>query len=362
MYRHVNGLNNFHPVLIAQKSKGDWPGVCPQLVPRSAFREARRRISRLTTRPWQVSEREARRILNLASGCRLLHIFFGNTAVHLLPVLRRARLPVLVSFHGSDVAGEMAAPGSHAALVEMFARSALVACRSQHLLGRVRALGCPPEKLRVMRAILPSPSSSCTTKSPPQDGIWRVLQAGRMVPKKGMATALRAFAQFHKNHPGAMLTLAGDGSMREELEALVRELGIVSAVRMPGFLSQSALAGEFSRTHFLLHPSETVADDTEGVPNILLEAMAQGLVPVATSHGGIPEAVESGVSGILCPEAQPAALANAMCQLADSPDLYQRMSQAAASRIAHEFSATAQIPALEALYQEVMAARPAAAD
>ncbi len=354
VFRHANGLRRWEPVLITQKIRGDWPGRRPVLVPRSPLREVARTISRWTGKPWQIQGIEARRILRFAEDCHLLHIFFGNSAIHMLPALRASRIPVIVSFHGSDVAGRMAGMGYRSALGEMFSRTTLVACRSAHLAARVHAMGCPKEKLRVMRAVIPDPPKS--TKTLPEEGAWRILQAGRMVSKKGMPAALRAFAEFHRDHPGATLTIAGEGPLRESLLAQVRELGLGESVRMPGFLDQQALEEEFSRAHILLHPSETIAGDTEGVPNILLEAMARGLVPIATHHGGIPEAVEEGISGLLCPEADPGALARALRRVVSDPALYASLSQGASRRVASHFSNAAGVAAIEALYDE--ASRP----
>ena len=90
--------------------------------------------------------------------------------------------------------------------------------------------------------------------------------------------------------------------------------------RCAGFLAQEELARLYAAAHFFVHPSEITADQNqEGIPNSMLEAMATGLPVLATLHGGIPEAVESGRTGLLGPERDDAALLQAMLDLAGAP-------------------------------------------
>jgi glycosyltransferase involved in cell wall biosynthesis len=89
----------------------------------------------------------------------------------------------------------------------------------------------------------------------------------------------------------------------------------------------------------------------------MLEAMASGLPILATRHGGIPEAVEQGISGILVAEGDHAALAAALLQLANEPALYQQMSAAAARRVAAEFDLQTQARVLERIYTEAISLR-----
>lgn len=353
VHRHVNALRAFRPIVLTQKAKGVWSGVIPVVVPRSRLRELSRFAEQVAGRPWQLSRGEANAITNKLRVCRLLHIFFGDAAIHCLPLLDAYKGPVVISFHGADVSGAIAGNGYRRARERLFSRAELVACRSEDLVAKVAALGCPQGKLRVMRTILPDLPKGAP-KAAPADGAWRLLQAGRLIPKKGPFTALQAFALFRQRFPLATFTLAGEGPLRGELEAEATRLGISAAVQMPGFLGQDALRKEFDAAHIYLHPSETVNEDREGVPNALLEAMANRLPPVATRHGGIPEVVEHGRSGLLCAEKDPVALAAALLELATNPQQYQTFSEGANKRVAEAFSPTRGIEAVEAIYREAM--------
>jgi colanic acid/amylovoran biosynthesis glycosyltransferase len=187
----------------------------------------------------------------------------------------------------------------------------------------------------------------------PADGAWIFVQACRLIAKKGLATALRAFARFHQEQPRARFLIAGDGPMRDEVLALAGELGIAEAVELPGFLSQDQLAALYARSHLFVHPSElTTEQNQEGVPNSMLEAMATGLPVLATLHGGIPEAVAHGETGLLVPERDHEALFAAMKEATATPERYHALQTAAAAAVRADFEHSAAVAKLETIYDE----------
>lgn len=350
IHRHVSGLTGFASLVISQKLEGIWPTDRMEVVPRSPFRFVGRAAERLTGRPWQISGDEADRIATAAAGSALLHIFFGNVAIHLLPLLRRAKMPVVISFHGADVAGSIASEPYADARKEMFSLARLVLCRSEQLAGQVAGLGCERSKLRIMKTVLPDLAFSL--HAPPDDGAWQIVQAARLVPKKGIATSLRAFAGFQHLFPASRFLIAGEGPLEAGLRQLAATLGIAGSVDFCGFLPQDILREKYAKAHIFLHPSEEVHGDVEGIPNALLEAMACGLPAVATRHGGIPEVIADGVTGLLCPERDPDALAAALLRLAGDPALYRSIGQAGAATVRDQFSPARRIAEIEALYRE----------
>jgi colanic acid/amylovoran biosynthesis glycosyltransferase len=144
--------------------------------------------------------------------------------------------------------------------------------------------------------------------------------------------------------------------MKGELAALAGELGVADAVEFAGFLSQSALAALYARSHIFVHPSEMPPDrNQEGVPNSLLEAMATGLPVVATTHGGIPEAVAHERTGLLVPERDVEALFRALDQITSADDLPCILGEAAARSVHEEFEQGKAIEKLEGFYDEARA-------
>jgi colanic acid/amylovoran biosynthesis glycosyltransferase len=294
-------------------------------------------------------------------GADLMHIYFGHTGVHLLPFIEQWDKPCVVSFHGADVADKPEIKDYHGKLARLFHAVPLVLARSQSLADRLMQFGCPPEKLRINRTGVPLDEFLFVDRQPPSDGQWRIVQACRLIPKKGVATSLRAFAIFKKDHPKAEFFLAGKGPLQPELEMLAAGLGIFKDVHFVGFLSQAELVKLYASSHLLLHPSETLPNqDQEGVPNSVLEAMATGLPVVATRHGGIPEAVEDGRNGFLADEEDHIGLANAMEQITRSPGLVKEMGLHARDMIAERFAQKAQIDQLESFYEEAIRMNAAA--
>jgi glycosyltransferase involved in cell wall biosynthesis len=139
------------------------------------------------------------------------------------------------------------------------------------------------------------------------------------------------------------------------LEDRARELGIGDKISFPGFVSQSQLRELFYRSHIFLHPSEQGADgNQEGVPNSMLEAMASGLPVFATEHGGIPEAIEQGQSGILVKEGDHEALANALLEAVANLDALAGLARGGAESVRQKFEQAAQTRKLEDYYFEAM--------
>jgi colanic acid/amylovoran biosynthesis glycosyltransferase len=289
-------------------------------------------------------------------GADLMHIYFGHTGVHLLPFIERWDKPCVVSFHGADVAEKTDIRDYRAKLQQVFQAVPLVLARSQSLANRLVDLGCDPERIRISRTGVPLQQFPYVRREAPVAGRWRLLQACRLIPKKGVATTLCAFAIFQKEFPNAELVIAGKGPLQGHLEELAEELGIVSKVQFRGFLSQDELRELYRSSHLFVHPSETPPDQNqEGIPNSVLEAMATGLPVLGTRHGGIPEAVEHGRGGLLVEERDFEALANAMKGVARSANAFREMGLLGSEFVHTNFEQSAQVRQLESYYDEAIA-------
>lgn len=286
----------------------------------------------------------------------LVHVYYGHKGVKYLEMLRHWGGPFIVSFHGVDVSKYCDQPGYADSLKQVFAHAKLILARSESLLREIRSLGCPPEKLRLNRTPIPLDRLQATVRKAPKDGAWRLVQASRLIPKKGLLTTLHALALVVPTFPNLKFTVCGAGPMKEEFLDCRDKLGLQQHVSTRGWLSQRELLSEYHDSHVFLHPSElTESFDQEGIPNSMLEAMATGLPIVATNHGGIPEAVTDGLDGLLVAEKSPQELAAAIVRLLSDPIMLERLSEQAAGSVRRNFGLDRQIANLEACYAEALA-------
>lgn len=363
IYRQITGITRCHPVVIAQKREnaGPLPFEDVHIVPKPRTHFLRRFwFRKVRDRPWQISDAELRELLSVLgkTRARLLHIYFGQIAVHLLPLIRSWENPSIVSFHGADVMVDMEKPAYREATLQMLQLVKLVLVRSESLRRALVGLGCAPGKIRIQHTGIPLEEFPFRERIFPKNGEWRVVQAGRLIEKKGLPVTLRAFETFVRKHPKATLTIAGEGPLQLQLEALARELKIAERVSFTGFLSQEQLREVYYRSHIFLHPSQTGRDgNQEGIPNSMLEAMATGLPVFATEHGGIAEAIQNNVSGVLVPERDPDGLANALLTAAEDPGSLSRIARKGSESVQKNFDLHHQAQRLDDIYLRTMGTR-----
>ena len=356
IYRQITALQRVRPFVIAQKRENaaQFPFDKIEIVAKAPTHFLRRFWFRqLHDKPWQISASERHGLLAALerANAQLLHIFFGHIAVHLLPLIQAWPKPSIVSFHGADVLVDMDKPAYRKATKEMLAAVERVLVRSESLRRAVVDLGCDEHKIDIVRTGIPLWEFPFRERGFPQNSEWRFVQACRLIEKKGLSTSLRAFAKFAALYPRSTITIAGEGPLLGELQELARELKIENCVSFTGFISQEELRKIFYASHIFLHPSETGRDgNQEGVPNSMLEAMASGLPVFATQHGGIPEAIEHGVSGVLVPERDHEALARALLDAAQDRHLLSRLAHEGAAAVAAKFDQRAQVRRLEEIY------------
>lgn len=361
VFRQIAGQSRVTPWVFTHKRENaalfPFPAKRLIVLPKPRLRWWRRFVSRkIQHAPWRLYRWELRQfILELTRvEARVMHIYFGHTAVHMLPLIKAWPHPVVVSFHGADAGVDMDKPGHLAALREVFAQATILQARSQSLADDLVKLGAPEDKLRIQRTGIPLEEWRYVERKAPEDGAWRILQSCRFIHKKGLDTTLFAFAEVRRQWPRAQLILVGDGPQRAELESLATQLEVQDAVTFTGFLNQEALRRQVYDSHIFVHPSRTSSDgNREGIPNAMLEAMASGAPVVATWHGGIPEAIAHGRSGLLVAENDHAAMAKALIVLMHDRDHARDIALGGRQAIENEFDRARNIRLLEESYTEL---------
>jgi glycosyltransferase involved in cell wall biosynthesis len=159
------------------------------------------------------------------------------------------------------------------------------------------------------------------------------------VEKKAPQHTIAAFAEVVRLRPDARLRMIGDGPLLAECRALATALGVAEAVEFLGVQPPEAVQREMRGARgFVQHSVEASNGDREGTPVGVLEAGASALPVIATRHGGIPEVVVDGETGLLVDEHDVSGMARHMLTLAASPDLAGRMGQLARARVERCFS------------------------
>jgi glycosyltransferase involved in cell wall biosynthesis len=210
-------------------------------------------------------------------------------------------------------------------------RADLVVCCNEDAAGTVTDAGGSPLLVR---------HGVDLGRFPPQDAPGdepvRLLAVGRLVEKKGFGTLLEAMASISET---VTLDLVGDGLLRADLEAAVARLGLTGRVSFHPRVTHAELPGYFARSHLVVVPSVVdTRGDRDGLPNVLLEAMASARPVVATSAGALRAGVIHRRTGLVVPPGDPAALASAIGELAADPDLRRTMGYAARARAEAEFA------------------------
>jgi glycosyltransferase involved in cell wall biosynthesis len=270
-------------------------------------------------------------------------------------------LPLVISLHGSDVyvAERHAIAGRVAG--HAFARAGWVTACSADLRSRALRLGADEQRSEVVPYGVDAdrfrPDGAVRADVRASLGIGEstpmVFAAGRFVRKKGFEYLIDAIARLAARETAdastpssgggdagsrVMLVMGGDGDLRDEFVARARDAGIAERVRFVGLLSQDAVARHFAAADVIAAPS--VRDDSgnvDGLPNVVLEALASATPLVATPAGGIASAVDHDRTGVLVPERDPEALAAAIAALLESPSRRRMLGDAARADVIARF-------------------------
>ncbi len=275
-----------------------------------------------------------------ARGIIHLHNHFaGPSASVSMLAARLAGIPYSFTLHGP---ADLAEPARWK-LGEKIAGARFVACISHYARSQAMLMSAPEhwERLRIVHCGV-SPALYDRPRAAVQNGGLHLVFVGRLAPVKGLRVLIEAIGAL--DDPAVRLTIVGDGSERAALEAMAVPLG--DRIRFTGYQSQDEVAAILATANAFVLPSFA-----EGVPVVLMEALAAGLPVIATRITGVPELVEDGVSGFLVPPGDPQALTGAIAALAARPDGGRAMGAAGRDVVRAEFDIDREAARLAALFR-----------
>ncbi|QFS84586.1 Alpha-D-kanosaminyltransferase [Roseivivax sp. THAF40] len=249
-------------------------------------------------------------------------------------------IPFSFTIHGPDTFFE--APRWH--LGTKARHAAFVACISHFARSQLMCFAAPADwdKLRIVHCgVTPEAYRAETFRG------TRLLFVGRLVGVKGPRLLLDALVRLSAQHPEVTLTYIGDGPDRAALEAKARSEGLEDRVRFLGFQPPAAVADALADADVFCLPSFA-----EGVPVVLMEAMAAERAVVTSRIAGIPELIEDGVTGRLVPPGDLDALTDALSDCLSDPDRSRAMGQAARRKVAAEFNVAQEAAKLSRLIED----------
>lgn len=278
----------------------------------------------------------------------LIHALFGTDGIRALPYKKKFNIPLITDFRGNDASGIPARrPGMYR---HLFADGDLFLARSKGMKKDLIALGCPPEKILVHHSGIAVDRFEYKERTA-TDGSIRILFAGRLTEKKGAEFALRSFVEAREKYKSIELTMIGDGPEANKLRNFIKTMDLNTHVHFLGAQSHDRVIAEMQRSHILLLPSKTArSGDKEGIPNVLMEAMATGMPVLSTFHAGIPELVEHGKSGYLVPEGDLASLTEGLLYLIERQNLWQYFGKNGREKVEKDFNIYIQTEKLERIY------------
>jgi glycosyltransferase involved in cell wall biosynthesis len=288
----------------------------------------------------------------------LLHAHFILDGIHALRIAVALRLPLVVTLHAHI-------PTSYGKALKgvsfdnilyslrlpiLWKRAGVFICVSDFIRQRALQIGYPSVKLRVhyigVDRQLFKPSGL------PRDPKL-VLFVGRLVERKGVRYLVEAMAEVRKQVPDAHLAIIGTGPDRAALEHLSTDLQVNA--QFLGGLSDPEMRQWLSRAKLFVGPSITALDgDAEALGMVFAEAQATGLPVVSCYHGGIPEVVRDGETGLLAPERDSHALAAHILRFLSDEAFWQECSKRAVRWIEERFDLAKQTQELEQIYSSLL--------
>jgi colanic acid/amylovoran biosynthesis glycosyltransferase len=269
----------------------------------------------------------------------VIHCQFGTLAEPMLRHIRSGALPAALVVHlrGHDLDPFVArrGPGCYR---EVWDGANAVIANSERFRDKAIGFGCPPEKIHVVESPVDVESFPWRPPQPPQGRPVRLLTVGRLTEKKGIAYVIDATAELRRRGHRIALRIIGGGELRQSLEAHAAALGLGDTVSFLGPQPHTVIAEELASADIFLAPSVRDSQGEEdALNNTLKEAMLSGVPSIGTWHGGIPELITHGETGMLVPERDAIAIADTVEGLLGQPESWLPLARRARASVEQRF-------------------------
>lgn len=263
------------------------------------------------------------------------HAVWGSLPATVAWTLSRLTgVPFSVAAHAYDIFER----GGDRWLAEKLAAARWVQTSTDYARRHLLARGAKDSTLLLVRRSLePMPPFRCREqlRSPVQ-----IVTVGRLVPKKGLMDQLDIYREFLENGLSFCATIVGSGPLEKELKTAIDNLGLTEQVRLAGGLSFEQVSRIYETSDLFFFTGKIAENgDRDGLPNVIPEAMAHGLIVFSTRVSATAEAIQDRVNGRLLPADRPADWRMAVEELQADPETVRRFSQAGRKWVEREFDA-----------------------
>lgn len=275
----------------------------------------------------------------------IIHAHFGKGGFYCAPIAKALQLPLVTTFHGSDITqkDKLSYNQKHREIV--FQRSDKIIAVSKFIQQKLIERGCPSEKITQHYIGIDNKYFSPTGKKAQQPTI---LFVGRLIEQKGCQYLLQAMKNINKAIPEAQLIIAGYGTYQKTLQTMAVELKNVHFI---GAQNRQQVKALMAKSWLTCLPSiKMKRGNEEGMPTVCMESQAMGTPIVAFNTGGVSEAVQHEETGVLVPEKNTVQLSEALITLLESNPLREKFSLASIARVDEYFNVHLQCEKLEKLY------------
>jgi phosphatidylinositol alpha-1,6-mannosyltransferase len=246
--------------------------------------------------------------------------------------------------HGEDVGCARLSRELTIVMTRVYRAAAMVFANSENTRRMLVDLGVPVDRIEVVY-----PGVDAARFHPAVDGHairerhglqdhTVALSVGRLQRRKGHDRAIEAIGRLRTIRPALRYLIVGEGEERSRLEQLARECGVADRVIFAGAVAAEDLPAYYAACDIFLLPNRIDGEDIEGFGIVFLEAAASGKPTIGGTTGGVPEAVEDGVTGVLVSGTDVAELAATLDGLATTPDLRREMGDAGRMRVMAKFT------------------------
>jgi colanic acid/amylovoran biosynthesis glycosyltransferase len=284
------------------------------------------------------------------NSVQILHVHFGYQGVKLLGLKKRLKVPMICSFYGDDAF----ATRHTGKYKDLFIQADRILVLGEYMRAALIKQGCPENKIFIHHLGIDVQAVKFIKRKVQAGDRIRFLIASSFVEKKGIDLAINALAAL-KDRYKFSLDIIGDGPLKETLLKLIESSGIKDRIKLHGYKPYDYfIEMAYSCEVFIQASRTTEANNKEGTPMAIVDAMATGMAVASTRHSDIPEIVVDGETGYLAEENDLTGLVEVLERIFKDPGVIEKFSVKGRLRAEREFDAKIQTARLESYYAQLI--------